>query len=181
MLLDTYWERSGLAASLPASLNTAEFAAAIQAHRDALRALTPDPAAVQWQYRVPELGEGGSCSLFGQLAAEPYDLSRILGGRTPQSQTLLATATAVTTYYQQHSRSHWFGIYQARPNTAGEPVLGTAGQGNMGVLQSGALEESNIDLTAELVNMITTQRSYQANAQTIKTMDQALQTLVNLR
>jgi flagellar hook protein FlgE len=51
----------------------------------------------------------------------------------------------------------------------------------MGVLQSGALEESNVDLTAELVNMITAQRTYQANAQTIKTEDQVMQTLVNLR
>ena len=49
------------------------------------------------------------------------------------------------------------------------PVLGTPGNGNFGVLQSGALEESNVDLTAELVNMITAQRIYQANAQTIKT------------
>jgi flagellar hook protein FlgE len=64
---------------------------------------------------------------------------------------------------------------------SGEPVIGTAGEGNLGVLQSGALEESNVDLTAELVNMITAQRIYQANAQTIKTQDQALQTLVNLR
>ena len=51
----------------------------------------------------------------------------------------------------------------------------------MGVLQSGALEESNIDLTGELVNMIVSQRIYQANAQTIKTVDQVLQTLVNIR
>ena len=48
-------------------------------------------------------------------------------------------------------------------------------------LQAGALEESNVDLTGELVNMITAQRVYQANAQTIKTQDQMLQTLVNLR
>jgi flagellar hook protein FlgE len=64
---------------------------------------------------------------------------------------------------------------------AGDPVLGVAGDGTLGVLQSGSLEESNIDLTGELVNMITAQRTYQANAQTIKTMDQVLQTLVNLR
>jgi len=43
------------------------------------------------------------------------------------------------------------------------------------------LEESNVDLTAELVNMMTAQRAYQANAQTIKTQDQVLSTLVNLR
>jgi flagellar hook protein FlgE len=43
------------------------------------------------------------------------------------------------------------------------------------------LEESNVDLTAELVNMMTAQRSYQANAQTLKTQDQVMSTLVNLR
>ena len=65
--------------------------------------------------------------------------------------------------------------------TSGEPVVGVPGNGSLGVLQAGALEESNIDLTGELVNMITAQRIYQANAQTIKTQDQVLQTLVNLR
>lgn len=55
------------------------------------------------------------------------------------------------------------------------------GTGTLGVLQSAAIEESNVDLTSELVNMITQQRAYQANAQSIKTQDQILQTLVNLR
>ena len=65
--------------------------------------------------------------------------------------------------------------------TSGDPVVGVPGNGSLGVLQAGALEESNIDLTGELVNMITAQRVYQANAQTIKAQDQLLQTLVNLR
>ena len=64
---------------------------------------------------------------------------------------------------------------------SGGPIVGTPGSGNLGVLQAGALEESNVDLTAELVNMIVAQRSYQANAQTIKTQDQILQAIVNLR
>ena len=60
-------------------------------------------------------------------------------------------------------------------------VSGVGGRGKLGVLRSGALEESNVDLTAELVNMMTAQRAYQANAQTIKTQDQVMSTLVNLR
>ena len=64
---------------------------------------------------------------------------------------------------------------------SGQPVQGSPGQGKLGVLRSGALEESNVDLTAELVNMMTAQRAYQANAQTIKTQDQVMSTLVNLR
>ncbi|NCT81759.1 MAG: flagellar hook protein FlgE [Comamonadaceae bacterium] len=68
-----------------------------------------------------------------------------------------------------------------RTVASGDAVVGVPGDGNMGSLQSGALEESNVDITAELVNMVTAQRAYQANAQTIKTQDQVLQTIVNLR
>ena len=64
---------------------------------------------------------------------------------------------------------------------SGQPVKGAATAGNFGSLRSGALEDSNVDLTAELVNMMTAQRAYQANAQTIKTQDQVMSTLVNLR
>ncbi len=64
---------------------------------------------------------------------------------------------------------------------SGVSMLGKPGDGNFGTLRSGALEDSNVDLTAELVGMMTAQRSYQANAQTIKTQDQVLSTIVNLR
>ena len=64
---------------------------------------------------------------------------------------------------------------------AGDPITGTPGSGTLGAVQSGALEESNVDLTGELVNLMTSQRLYQANAQTIKTQDSVLQTLVSMR
>ncbi|WP_288379914.1 flagellar hook protein FlgE [uncultured Massilia sp.] len=69
----------------------------------------------------------------------------------------------------------------AESANSGVPLLGTPNSGSFGVLQQSAVESSNVDLTAELVNMITAQRVYQANAQTIKTQDSVLQTLVNLR
>ena len=64
---------------------------------------------------------------------------------------------------------------------SGPVVLGQPGIGKYGELRAGAVEESNVDLTSELVNMMTAQRNYQANAQTIKTQDQIMSTLVNLR
>jgi flagellar hook protein FlgE len=64
---------------------------------------------------------------------------------------------------------------------SGSSIVGAPETGSMGSLQSAAVEDSNVDLTQELVNMITAQRVYQANAQTIKTQDQVLQTIVNLR
>lgn len=66
-------------------------------------------------------------------------------------------------------------------STSGGPLIGTPGSSALGVLQSSATEDSNVDLTAELVNMIVAQRVYQANAQTIKTQDAVLQTLVSMR
>jgi len=69
----------------------------------------------------------------------------------------------------------------AESSASGTPLIGTPDTGSLGVLQAAAVESSNVDLTAELVNMITAQRVYQANAQTIKTQDSVLQTLVNLR
>ncbi|MBC7215868.1 MAG: flagellar hook basal-body protein [Burkholderiaceae bacterium] len=64
---------------------------------------------------------------------------------------------------------------------SGLAKTGTPSTSGFGVLKSGALEESNVDLTGDLVNLMTAQRYYQANAQTIKTQDQVMSTLVNLR
>jgi putative methionine-R-sulfoxide reductase with GAF domain len=78
---------------------------------------------LQWQYVVPELGEGGACSLFGQLAAEPYDLAKSLGGKTALNETLLRQVTGLVEFYRQHSASDWFGVYQKRVTGQGESIL----------------------------------------------------------
>ena len=65
--------------------------------------------------------------------------------------------------------------------SSGSVLIGTPGTSSLGVVQSSAVEDSNVDLTAELVNMIMAQRVYQANAQTIKTEDAMMQTITNLR
>jgi len=69
----------------------------------------------------------------------------------------------------------------SQTTASGQPVIGTPSSGSLGSLQSSALEQSNVDLTTELVDMITAQRAYQANAQTIKTQDQIMQTITSLR
>ena len=65
--------------------------------------------------------------------------------------------------------------------SSGQPLLGLAGVGQFGTLESGAVETSNVDLTRELVDLIVAQRNYQANTQTIKVQDEVLQAAVNLR
>lgn len=71
-------------------------------------------------------------------------------------------------------------LWEATPDS-GEALAGIPGTGLNGVISSGMVEDSNVDLTRELVSLIVQQRNYQANAQSIRTQDQLLQTLVNLR
>lgn len=64
---------------------------------------------------------------------------------------------------------------------SGQPVRGAAGSSSLGAVQAGALESSNVDLTKQLVNMITAQRNFQANSQMISTADKITQTIINIR
>jgi len=77
---------------------------------------------------------------------------------------------------RQRGDSLWVETFDA-----GDTVLGEPGTASLGLIQSGALEASTVELADELVNMIVSQRNYQANAQVISTADQLTQTLLNIR
>jgi len=62
----------------------------------------------------------------------------------------------------------------------GEPNIGAPGSATLGVINSGALEESNVDLSQQLVNLIIAQRNFQASAKTIETANQTTQTIINI-
>lgn len=64
---------------------------------------------------------------------------------------------------------------------SGEAVIGAPGSSSLGYVNSGAVEESNVDLSEQLVNLIIAQRNYQANAKTIETANATTQTIINLR
>ncbi len=64
---------------------------------------------------------------------------------------------------------------------SGTPKFGTPTSGSFGELTPGALEMSNVDLSAEFTDMITTQRGFQANSRVVTTSDEILQELVNLK
>lgn len=65
--------------------------------------------------------------------------------------------------------------------SSGQPILGTAGTSGLGTIRAGATESSNVDLTAELVNLITAQRNFQANAKAIETSTTMTQAIINIR
>ena len=117
----------------------------------------------------------------GQLTGFTIGTNGIISGTYSNSQTQPLGQIALATFpnnqgLQPQGMNEW-----SSTSASGAPVVNTPGSGNSGVLQTSSTESSNVDLTQELVNMMTTQRSYQANAQTIKTADAVMQTLLNLR
>lgn len=77
---------------------------------------------------------------------------------------------------QPNGDTAWVENFQSGP-----PNIGVPGSASLGEIQSGALEESNVDLSEELVGLIVAQRNFQANAKTIETADQTTQTIINIR
>ena len=131
------------------------------------------------QFGVTDLSQDGYAA--GQLIGVQIGSNGVIDARYSNGQTKPAGQLEIATFRSPQGLQPMGGNGWVQSAASGGPIVGVPGSGNLGVLQAGALEESNVDLTAELVNMITAQRSYQANAQTIKTQDQILQTIVNLR
>ncbi len=133
----------------------------------------------------------GSSFAVAKIVQDGYASGELTGVSVSKDGTLMASySNGITRPEAQVALARFTnpqGLASAGNNNwvatadAGPAIEGTAGSGSFGSIQGCALEESNVDLTAELVGMMTAQRSYQANAQTIKTQDQVFSTLVNLR
>ena len=104
----------------------------------------------------------------------------ITGSYSNQKTQLLGQIVLSSFSNPEGLQSKGDNVWQAS-SASGQAATGLANTGTFGSLTAGALESSNVDMSKELVNMIVAQRNYQANAQTIKTQDQILNTLVNLR
>jgi flagellar hook protein FlgE len=117
----------------------------------------------------------------GRLAGLSIDETGLIQGRYTNGQSRSLGQIALANFTNPQGLQPLGNNQWAETSASGQPLVGTANTGTLGIVQSGAVEESNVDLTAELVNLIIAQRAFQANAQTIQTQDQILQTLVNIR
>jgi flagellar hook protein FlgE len=118
----------------------------------------------------------------GTLTAITIDNSGVVQGTYSNGKSIAAGQIQLATFTNVQGLAPIGGNYWRETPSSGAPsAKGVPGSGNLGALRAGALEDSNVDLTKELVNMMSAQRAYQANAQTIKTQDQVMSTLVNLR
>ncbi|MDB5867073.1 MAG: flagellar hook protein FlgE [Betaproteobacteria bacterium] len=130
-------------------------------------------------FGVTTLSQNGYTS--GRLTGFDVSDNGLVSGRYTNGQANTLGQVVLANFANpQGLRSMGDNLWQETSESGG-PVIGSPQSGSLGSLQSASVEDSNVDLTQELVAMITAQRSYQANAQTIKTQDQVLQTIVNLR
>ncbi|MCM0045671.1 MAG: flagellar hook protein FlgE [Burkholderiaceae bacterium] len=130
-------------------------------------------------FAVNKLDQDGYTS--GRLSGFGIAPDGTVMGRYTNGQSAVLGQVVLAAFANPNGLQPLGGNLWAETADSGSPMVGLPTSGNLGALQSNAVEDSNVDLTAELVNMITAQRNYQANAQTIKTQDQVMQTLVNLR
>jgi flagellar hook protein FlgE len=117
----------------------------------------------------------------GQLSNFTAGANGDITGTYSNGQTAVLGQIVLANFVNPNGLESIGGNQYAVSPTSGSALVGAPETGSLGALQSGATESSNTDLTAELVDMITAQRDYQANAQTLKTEDQIMQTLVTLR
>ncbi|MDP1707786.1 MAG: flagellar hook protein FlgE [Gammaproteobacteria bacterium] len=117
----------------------------------------------------------------GRLSGVNIDSSGIVFARYSNGQSKALGQIALTNFsnpqgLQQLGNTNWAETFQS-----GSALTGSPGTASLGLIQAGALEGSNVDLTEQLVNMITSQRNFQANAQVISTNDSITQAVINIR
>jgi flagellar hook protein FlgE len=103
-------------------------------------------------------------------------LSRFTNGQSQPLGRVAVASFANPQGLQSIGDNAWVETY-----SAGEALYGVAGEGDLGTLQSGGLESSNVDIAAQLVSLIAAQRNFQSNAQVISTADAVTQTIINIR
>jgi flagellar hook protein FlgE len=129
---------------------------------------------------VKMLSQDGYTS--GQLTSFAINQDGTVSGKYSNEQANVLGRVVLSSFLNPNGLQPKGDNVWAETSASGQPLTGTPGTGTkLGALAAGALEASNVDLTSELVNLIIAQRTYQANAQTVKTQDQVMQTLVNMR
>lgn len=131
------------------------------------------------RFAVNSLSQDGYTT--GQLSGLSVDETGLLFATYTNGQAIVIGQVALATFDNMQGLTPVGGTAWKQSLASGEPVIGTPGSGTLGSIVSGALEDSNVDLTAQLVDLIIAQRNYQANAKTIETENAIAQTIINIR
>jgi flagellar hook protein FlgE len=117
----------------------------------------------------------------GRLIGIDTDATGIVQARFTNGRSIALGQIALAQFSNPNGLQQLGNTAWAETFGSGQALKGTAGVAGLGSIQSGALEASNVDITEQLVNMITAQRDFQANAQMISTSDSITQTIINIR
>ncbi len=117
----------------------------------------------------------------GRLTGINIDKTGIVLAQYTNGRSTALGQVALANFANQNGLQQVADTNWVETSASGQALKGQAGTSGFGLIQSGALESSNVDITAQLVNMITAQRAFQANAQMISTADQITQTIINIR
>jgi flagellar hook protein FlgE len=131
------------------------------------------------RFSVARLGQDGYTT--GRLSGIEVGDGGVVQARYTNGQSSPLGQLALSTFPSNQGLQQIGDTVWVESFNAGSAIRGIAGSGSFGLVQSGALEASNVDLTEQLVNMITAQRNFQANAQMISTADSITQTIINMR
>ena len=131
------------------------------------------------EFAVNELTQDGFTS--GRLSGVEVDAEGVVFARFTNGQSEPLGKVALARFNNVQGLRQIGDTGWAESFSSGDVQLGEAGTSSYGVLQSGALENSNVDLATQLVNLITAQRNFQANAQVITTADAITQSVINIR
>ncbi|MDN3609440.1 flagellar hook protein FlgE [Vibrio ostreicida] len=115
----------------------------------------------------------------GELAGVRVENNGMVYATYTNGQSQLQGQVVLADFANTQGLAKVSGTAWTQSFSSGAPVVGVPGSGTLGDLTPGALEGSNVDLTSELVNLMTAQRNYQANAKTISTSDKLTQALFN--
>ncbi len=117
----------------------------------------------------------------GRLSGLEIDAEGIIFARFTNGQSSIIGQVALAEFTNTQGLEPVGNNSWAQTFRSGEPNVGAPGSAALGLINSGALEESNTDLTEQLVQLIIAQRNYQANSKTVETADQVTQTIINIR
>jgi len=117
----------------------------------------------------------------GRLATLDVDNTGIIYGRYNNGQSYAMGQIALANFSNTEGLRPVGNTSWAETFGSGQPALGAPGSASLGNIQSSALEQSNVDITKELVDMIASQRNFQANAQVVSVADTLTQTIINIR
>jgi flagellar hook protein FlgE len=117
----------------------------------------------------------------GKLTGVSIDSTGVVQARFTNGRSVNLGQVALANFANPQGLQQLGNASWSATNASGAPVSGVAGSSGFGAIQSGSLEESNVDTTAALVDMITAERNFQANAQMIQTDDKTSQTIMNIQ